>query len=349
VLSRTIASLCLVAALCPRGSAQAQVLDFESFDLMGGVFLDTPETLLFPDVSGSGIDVRIEGHADIRIYDLDLFAGDPLAVGQALIDWPWPMGSNPAGTDFHFEPTVRDVSLRAGDYYGDIDSPLQIVAYDCDGAVLAQVSQPWPSTAGPPFTTLVLNVSGIARVHFSSGGPFDNSVFVDDLTFTPDGGSCTTGTPVCFGDGSGAPCGCGNEAPSGSGSGCLNELGVGATLSASGTADTANDTLVLTADGVTDEPGVFFQGDMAIGGGAGLTFGDGLRCCGQNTIRLEIVDPAPTPNPTSASTSASISQHPSQGPLPGTTKCYQYWYRDSGSSPCGSAFNLSNALLIGWI
>ena len=63
---------------------------------MGQVFLDVSETLLLPDVQGSGIDVTIQGGADNRIYDLELFAGDPLDT-QGLIDWFWPSGSNPDG------------------------------------------------------------------------------------------------------------------------------------------------------------------------------------------------------------------------------------------------------------
>jgi hypothetical protein len=153
---------------------------------------------------------------------------------------------------------------------------------------------------------------------------------------------------TCFGDGTSAPCGCGNELPSTPG-GCANGLGFGAVLSASGAADTANDTLVLTADFVTAQPGLMFQGENSINGGPGVTFGDGIRCCGTGVLRLEVIF-GQHPQPTSVSTTVTISQHPGQdlGAMPGTTFCYQYWYRDPTGTPCGSTFNFSNAVRIAW-
>lgn len=154
------------------------------------------------------------------------------------------------------------------------------------------------------------------------------------------------GTGLCFGDGSGAPCGCGNEG--GAGEGCLNSLGVGGSLSGSGTADTTADSLVLECSGVRSQPGLFFQGNNTIGGGTGATFGDGIRCCGQSVVRLEIVVP-PTPQPSTATLTVTVTgQGPAGTVNPGDKKCYQYWYRDPGGSPCGSNFNLSNAYTVTW-
>lgn len=156
------------------------------------------------------------------------------------------------------------------------------------------------------------------------------------------------GTAACFGDGSGAPCGCGNDSAPGSGGGCLNGLGVAAVLSASGSNSITTDDLVLTSSGVPAQPGLFFQGNNLIGGGTGQTFGDGLRCCGQNVVRIQVVVP-PGPEPATASTSVSIANHAPPGTLnPGDTKCYQHWYRNPGSSPCGLNFNLSNGYSVTW-
>jgi len=157
--------------------------------------------------------------------------------------------------------------------------------------------------------------------------------------------TCTY-TPICFGDGSGSPCACLNEGPSGGG--CLNSLGLGGVLSASGSPATTSDTLTLTCTGVRSQPGLFFQGNNVIGGGAGTTFGDGIRCCGSNVVRIQVVIP-PLPQPSTAETSVAITgQGPTGTIQPGETKCYQYWYRDPGGSPCGAYFNLSNGLQVTW-
>lgn len=167
---------------------------------------------------------------------------------------------------------------------------------------------------------------------------------IDEVAYKLAGG---TGTAVCFGDGSGTLCPCGNLSAPGAGAGCLNGLGVGAVLSGSGLADTSNDGLVLTAAGVPAQPGMFFQGNNLINGGNGAAFGDGIRCCGANVVRVQIV-PGQQPEPTSVSTSVTISTVPNQINLSGLTVCYQYWYRNPNTSPCGTSFNLSNALLVTW-
>ncbi len=152
-----------------------------------------------------------------------------------------------------------------------------------------------------------------------------------------------SGTPDCFGDGSGTPCPCGNN--DGPGAGCRNTTGVGCELFASGSNSISNDDLVLHAtNALPGQPGLFFQGDGPVNGGNGTVFGDGLRCCGTNVVRLQIV--SPDSNGTVSSTD-SISGD--GGVIPGDTRCYQFWYRDpSGGGACGAGFNLSNSFKVGW-
>jgi hypothetical protein len=136
--------------------------------------------------------------------------------------------------------------------------------------------------------------------------------------------------------------------------GCDNSLaGVGgAVLAAAGNATVGGgDSLVLTVTGTTNQPGVFFQGNMALV--TPPTFGDGLRCCGNGVVRIGTY--SPSGNTTNTATGnliggvgPPISTHPGNGSLmPGDSRCYQWWYRDP-PGPCGFGFNLSNSVLVTW-
>jgi hypothetical protein len=156
----------------------------------------------------------------------------------------------------------------------------------------------------------------------------------------PDGslGSSSLGLPYCFGVG----CPCGNDD---SIAGCLNDTGSGAALSAAGSASVAAGDLVLTATQLTPGPGLFFQGDNAVNSGVGNLFGDGLRCAGGSVVRLEVLF-ANSGN--GFTTQSTISIASAGGVSAGETKRYQYWYRDSGGSPCGVGFNLTNGFELVW-
>jgi len=157
-----------------------------------------------------------------------------------------------------------------------------------------------------------------------------------------DGGGGCVGTSQCFGDGSGTACPCGNAG--GAGEGCANSTGSGSTLCATGSTSIAANNLVLTAtNALPGQPGLFFQGDVSINGGNGIVFGDGLRCCGTNVIRIQVV--LPDAGGTAATTD-SISGD--GGVSAGQTKCYQFWYRNPAGGPCGTGFNLTNAVSITW-
>ena len=108
-------------------------------------------------------------------------------------------------------------------------------------------------------------------------------------------------------------------------------------------------TMSLTAVGVRTQAGLFFQRNNTIGGVTGQTFCDGVRCCGQNVGRIEILTP-PGPEPATATMTETATTNGGAGTIqPGDKKCYQYWYRDPGGNPCGSNFNLSNAVSVIWL
>lgn len=146
-------------------------------------------------------------------------------------------------------------------------------------------------------------------------------------------------TPFCFGDGTAAPCPCGN--PGSLQHGCRNSSGDGSHLSAFGVNRISVDSLVLVADHLpTGTPGIFFQGD---GSASGTFLGDGLRCADGTTIRLEVAFEIGNG---SAESSVLIS---SAGNVsPGDTRYYQFWYRDP-SGPCSGQFNVSSGQAVSWL
>lgn len=150
-----------------------------------------------------------------------------------------------------------------------------------------------------------------------------------------------SGTPTlsfCHGDGTALQCPCGNGAAAGAG--CGNSSGLGGTLTSSGSASlSANDLTFAAQDLVAGQPAVLFQGNVALGNGSGMLFGDGLRCAGSGVRRL-------------GTTVVDASGNASWGPglaamgnwSPGSTRRLQVWYGDPFGSPCGTGFNTSNGV-----
>ena len=205
--------------------------------------------------------------------------------------------------------------------------------------------QAWVDGAHPNFGWLVKHIDEVALGTAKRFGSRENSSSTSRpllvVDFTP--GAAAAGTPFCFGDGSGTACPCGNAGSSGQG--CANDTGQGASLDSTGSNSLSADDLVLSASQLTPGPGLFFQGNNAINGSNGNAFGDGLRCAGGSVKRLE-VQFANSANSFTTSTTISIST--AGAASAGQTKRYQYWYRDSGTSPCSSLFNLSNGYEITW-
>jgi len=158
---------------------------------------------------------------------------------------------------------------------------------------------------------------------------------------------CNPGVSFCAGDGTGTACPCGNSSTVGSGEGCRNSFGIGARLSAIGTASVTADTLVLSGSQLPNSSALYFQGTGQASGGAGLVFGDGLRCAAGTVIRLGI-----------RTSAGGVSQYPGVGnpsvsvrgliPAGGATRHYQIWYRNAASFCTASTFNLSNGLTLVW-
>jgi hypothetical protein len=159
-------------------------------------------------------------------------------------------------------------------------------------------------------------------------------------------GSGPPPTPFCFGDGSGAACPCLNASPPGAQAGCLNSLNVGARLTGSGFASVAFDSLVLQGADMPNSTALYFQGTTQFGGGAGVAFGDGLRCAGGTILRLgvELNSGGASHYPAGGDASVSVRGLVAAGDV----RTYQIWYRNAGAYCTPSTFNLSNGLSLTW-
>ena len=147
------------------------------------------------------------------------------------------------------------------------------------------------------------------------------------------------GTPFCSGDGSGAACPCSN--PGSAGQGCRNSTGRGSALVGHGSAGAGDDQLRLAASMlIPGELALAFVGLAPVNGGSGRPFGDGLRCVGSRLVRLG----ARTPD-----AHGDALWGPGLGLLggwsAGDARYFQVFYRDA-NGPCGSGFNLTNALAV---
>jgi hypothetical protein len=210
---------------------------------------------------------------------------------------------------------------------------------------MLQFSGSYCTDLAPGDLVQILKDTGVPTVDSCGSSP--NPLRIDALAAIDSigvpGGS---GTVFCQGDGSLTPCPCGNESatpiPCGGGAGCVNSSGEGAGAAANGSPSVSADDLIV--DGarlLPAQPALCFAGTVQLNGGAGIPFGDGLRCAGASVIRLG------TQN---ADAAGAASWGPglaaTGGWSPGDQRYLQLWYRDPTGSPCGSGFNLSNGLAV---
>lgn len=154
-----------------------------------------------------------------------------------------------------------------------------------------------------------------------------------DQTFFIDTGE-TPGSPYCFGDGSGPNCPC--FAFGGLGQGCANTTGLGATMTATGTANLINDTLQFHVEGVPGaKPGLLLRADNQVG----VPIGDGILCTSGNSLRSQVQVTV---------AGATVFTDFQGGPFAavansGAPTNFQFWYRDPSNTCSGSGFNFTNA------
>jgi hypothetical protein len=167
----------------------------------------------------------------------------------------------------------------------------------------------------------------------------DDPVLDAGLVYQTGIGDCAL-TRFCFGDGSGTPCPCGNGGTCDAG--CAGSAGEGASLWTYGTGSVAaDDQLFLAHDLLPGQPALLFVGNQLLANGDGVPFGDGLRCVGQQVVRLGVRFPDGIGD---AVWGPGLGATGGWGA--GDVRYFQSWFRDPGGAPCGSGFNLSDAVLI---
>jgi len=145
--------------------------------------------------------------------------------------------------------------------------------------------------------------------------------------------------PFCFGE-SGCPCG--NDAPQGSGTGCVNSTGLGGLLSSVGSGSVSEDDLVLTASQLpANQFGLVFMGSAVA---PPTTMGAGLRCARGGLFRYGVHNSGGAGSYSEGPGIVQLSQgFASAGRIdPGETWIFQAWYRNP-TGPCATS-NVTNAL-----
>lgn len=224
------------------------------------------------------------------------------------------------------------------------------VARDCDHNGVADAVELANGTAWDCDGDTLLDVCEVGLVDCNGNGRADACDISSGSSSDIDGNGvpddCNGAVAAfCFGTvGSPVACPCGNNAPAGSQTGCLNSLGSGARLQTSGTPRVSADTLVLRGTGMPNSTCLYYQGTTA---GTGAIFGDGVRCVASGIIRLG-----------TKVNVGSQSEYPGVGdprisvrgliPAIGGARSYQAWYRNSTGFCTSATFNLTNGVRVVW-
>ncbi len=303
----------------------------------------------------------VSGGTSTATDDSGVWAGFPGSLSLVLREGavvPGTGGSiagNLSGTAIYFNDlgqVLFNVSLSGGTITGTAlfawDPVLGLMPVVLPGDQIEVAPAVFKTASG--FGGVQFNNTDGAALHFGHNGRIGLRVGLSDgtnvhmIACLP---QSTPSTPYCFGDGSGTACPCGNVGAAGNG--CPNSLNAsGANLAGSGVASISCDTYLLSGSGMPNSSALYFQGTGTVALGAGVTFGDGLRCAGGVVTRLG-----------TKVNSAGASQYPATGDLsvavrglvtaPGT-RTYQIWYRNADPSFCTpDTFNLSNGVEVTWV
>ena len=307
----------------------------------GGTF---PTVLpLTPAVATATVPVAVTSIDAITITDLNhTWCGDTQATlsdpnGVEHLIWLRP-GQGGSGSSFgnsgDFTGTITMVESggSALPITGDVPSPASYnQSFDTGTGVTWNsgdagiVNTPMSAITGPAGTWTL-------TIYDWAGG--DSGSFSGWTLDGNGGGGGNTGAGYCYGDGTGAVCPCG--AFGATGEGCLNTSGTGATLTASGDANTAADSFSLAVAGApANKPGIFFQGTNQLNN----PVGDGILCS-NSSLRYDV-------NFTDANGETSQTGFGANATAGGSLN-YQYWFRDPANACGAGGFNFTNGWAVTW-
>jgi len=291
-----------------------------------------PRTLILP----AALVVAAVGHAQTRVetytlQDVRLGTGASAPLLTGSFDWTYPIGDFENGSGKFseisipwYDPGLENLitTIEPGQIEITLDGNWHDRSIDISLFLLPDFAPGQSSLIDTTRSSYHVEL-GVIHAGTVGGGSLEPG-----LTFQS----------YCFGDGSGTSCPCGNAGDPGAG--CANSTGQGASLTGQGSDSLASDDLQLSlSGGPSPSAALLFAGTNQIQGGAGLPFGDGLRCAGGQVQRLgvRLLDG-------SGSATWGPGLAATGGWSAGDERFFQGWYRDVNGTPCGEEFNLTSAV-----
>ncbi len=213
------------------------------------------------------------------------------------------------------------------------------------GSGISGIPSPWYGTYVTTFSTFDQGTGRGPDLVVGGGFLQAGGIASQDLAVLESCGGAAM--EFCFGDGSATACPCGNASPIGARAGCMHSLGYGGTLRVHGRAQITDDTLVLEGASMPGSSAVlYFQAEGLSNGGAGVTFGDGIKCVSGPFVRFGTKSNVGGASHFPEATDSSIS---TKGHITSAgTRHYQARFRNAASFCTSDTFNYTSGVTVVW-